>query len=71
MYRSIKKHTNTKAKIIQIVGGDFNAELGLGCGVERVSVGPHTLKEGKSEEIEAMADDAKLHSAQHDVRKNA
>ena len=33
-------------KIVQIVGGDFNAELGPGYGVERVSVGPHTLKEG-------------------------
>ena len=27
-------------------GGDFNAEMGPGYGVERVSVGPHTLKEG-------------------------
>ena len=27
------------------MGGDFNAELGSGNGVERVSVGPHTLKE--------------------------
>ena len=29
----------------QIVGGDFNAEFGPGIGVERLSVGPHTLKE--------------------------
>ena len=30
---------------IQIVGGDINVELGPGIGVERLSVGPHTLKE--------------------------
>ena len=46
MYRTIEKHTNSKKKNIQIVGGDFNAELGPGDGVERVSVGPQTLKEG-------------------------
>ena len=37
---------NPKKKSTQIVGGDFNAELGPGFGVERVSVGPRTLKEG-------------------------
>ena len=31
---------------LQIVGGYFNAELRPGLGVERVSVGPHTLREG-------------------------
>ena len=46
MYRTIEKHTNSRKKGIHIVGGDFNAELGLGYGVERISVGPHTLKEG-------------------------
>ena len=30
---------------LQIVEGDFNAKLGPGYGFERVSVGPHTLKE--------------------------
>ena len=30
---------------IHFVGGDFNAQLGPGLGVERHSVGPHTLKE--------------------------
>ena len=39
-----RKHTKSK-KSIQIVAGDFNADLGPGIGVERVSVGPHTLKE--------------------------
>ena len=34
-----------KKKNLQFVGGDFNAEMGSGYGVERVSVGPHTLKE--------------------------
>ena len=46
MYRTIEEHTNSSKKSIQIVGGDFNAELGPGYGVERVSVGPHTLNEG-------------------------
>ena len=41
---AIEKHRKSK-KSIQIVGGDFNAELGPGIGVERVSVGTHTLKE--------------------------
>ena len=27
------------------MGGDFNAELGPGIGIERVSVGPRTLQE--------------------------
>ena len=31
---------------MKIVGGDFIAELGPGYGVERVSVGPHTIKGG-------------------------
>ena len=46
MYRTIEKHTNSSKNSIQIVGGDVNAELGPGHGVEPVSVGPHTLKEG-------------------------
>ena len=45
MYRTIEKHTNSINKNTHIVGGDFNAEWDPGCGVERVSVGPHTLKE--------------------------
>ena len=45
-YRSIEKRTKSKKKSIQIVEGDFNAELGPVFDVERVSVGPHTLKEG-------------------------
>ena len=44
-YRTIEKHT-TSRKSIQIIGRDFNADLEPGSGVERVSVGPHTLKEG-------------------------
>ena len=31
---------------IHIIGGDFNAELGLGDGMERKSVGRYTLNEG-------------------------
>ena len=41
--RAIEKYTKSKNSI-HIVGGDFNGELGQGDGVERVSVGPHTLK---------------------------
>ena len=44
MYRTIEKHTKSW-KNIQIIGRDFNAELGLGTDVEPVSVGPYTLKE--------------------------
>ena len=50
MYKTIQKHTNSRKKNIQIVGGDFNADLGTGYGVERVSVGQHTLKEENKEE---------------------
>ena len=32
---------------MKIVGGDVNAELGEGFGVERVCVGPHTLEGNK------------------------
>ena len=42
VYRSIEKLTKSQEKSKQIVEGDFNAELGPGCGV---SVGPDTLKE--------------------------
>ena len=48
MCRTTEKHTKSSKKSIQIVGGDFNAELGQGDGVERVSGGPHTLKEGNN-----------------------
>ena len=44
-YRAIEAHTKSK-RSIQIVGGDLNAPLGPGIGVEQVGVGPHTLKEG-------------------------
>ena len=43
-YRSIEKFTKSK-KSIQLVGGDFNAELGLGDGIERLSIGQYTLEE--------------------------
>ena len=36
----------TAKKYIPTVGGDFNAELGPGCGTECTSVGRHTLNEG-------------------------
>ena len=43
-YSSIEKRTKSK-KSFQIKGGNFNAELGPGIGIERVSVGPHIFKE--------------------------
>ena len=46
-YNSIEKITKF-TKNMQIVGGDFNAELGPGIGIERLSVGPHTLKQSNS-----------------------
>ena len=43
-YRSSGKFTKSK-RSINIVGGDFNAELGPGVGIERLSVGQYTLQE--------------------------
>ena len=44
MHKTIDKHTTNCKKYIPIVGGDFNAELGLGCGTECTSVGRHTQR---------------------------
>ena len=44
MYKTIEKHTESK-RTIQIIGGDFSAELGSGDNTERNSVGQYTLKE--------------------------
>ena len=44
MIEKVIKPTNH----MQIIGGDFNAKLGPGIGVERTSVGQHTLLEAKS-----------------------
>ena len=41
---SVEKYTQCR-RHIRIVAGDFNAELGPGIGVERLSVGPYTLNE--------------------------
>ena len=46
MYKTIEKHMAHCNKYIHIIGGDFNAELGLGNGMERKSVGRYTLNEG-------------------------
>ena len=46
MYRANEEHTNSSKKRLQIVGGDFNAKLVPGYGVERTSVGSHTLNVG-------------------------
>ena len=52
MYRTIEKHTTNCENYIPIVGGDFNAKLGLGYGTECSSVGKHTPNGGnKREEI--------------------
>ena len=46
MYRTIEEHTENCISYIPIIGGDFNAELGLGHGNECISVGRYTLNEG-------------------------
>ena len=43
-HKSVEKFAKSR-KHVQIVGGNFNAEHGPGIGIERLSVGPHTLKE--------------------------
>ena len=45
MYKTIEKHMTNNKKSILIIGGDFNAELGLGKGTECKSVGKYTLNE--------------------------
>ena len=45
MYKTNEKHIVHNNKYIPIIGGDFNAELGLGKGTERKSVGRYTLNE--------------------------
>ena len=45
MYRTIEKHTENCKRYIPIIGGDFNAELGLGHGNECINVGRYTLNE--------------------------
>ena len=62
--KAIEKHTKSK-KFIQIVGGDVNAELGPGIGIERISVGQHTLSEGNQEAVHSQ------HNVQKNTRKQA
>ena len=45
MYKTIEKHMTNNKKCIPIIGGDFNAELGLGKRTECKSVGKYTLNE--------------------------
>ena len=45
-HKTIERHMVHSNKYIPIIGGDFNAELGLGKGTERKSVGRYTLNEG-------------------------
>ena len=46
MYRTLERHTENCKRYIPIIGGDFNAELGLGHGNECKSVGRYALNEG-------------------------
>ena len=46
MYKMIEKHTENCKRCILKIGGDFNAEQGLGHGNECISVGRYTLNEG-------------------------
>ena len=45
MYKTIVNHKAHCNKYIPIIGGDFNAEMGLGKGTECKSVGRYTLNE--------------------------
>ena len=69
MYKTIEKHMAHCNNYIPIIGGDFNAELGPGNGMERKSVGRYTLNEGKQKRWldEKLADVARLHRLQHDA----
>ena len=44
MFKTIEKHTANCKKYVPIVGGDFNAELGLGHETECISVGRYTQR---------------------------
>ena len=44
MYKTIEKHTANYKRYVPTVGGDFNAELGLGHGTECISVGRYTQR---------------------------
>ena len=44
--RTIEKHTTSSKNCMPIFGGDNNAELGPGYGIECTSVGKHTLNGG-------------------------
>ena len=71
-YNSIEKLMKSKRNI-QIVGGAFNAELGPGIGLERVSVGqkyPQTVEQEKRLD-EAAVDVAEIRYAVHNVQKDA
>ena len=70
MYRSIEIRIRRR-RTSKLWEETSMPNLGPEYGVERVSVGPHTLKEGNERRLdEAMADDTKLHSTQHDVQEN-
>ena len=72
MYKTIEKHTANCKRYISIVGGDFNAELGLGHGTECTSVGRYTFNEGnkRGDWMKQLTDVTRLHSTQHDVQKD-
>ena len=69
MYRTIEKHTSSSKKSVQIVGGDFNAELGPGSRNRMRKCWPaHTQwSKQKRRLAEALADDTEFHSTQHDI----
>ena len=46
MYKMIEKHTENCKRYIPIIGGDFNAEVGLGQGNECISVGRYEGNKG-------------------------
>ena len=65
MYKTIEKHTESCRRYIPIIGGDFNAELGLGHGNYCSSVGRYTQRGKQKRRLDEILDDAtRLHSPQ-------
>ena len=58
---------------VQIIGGDFNAELGPGVGVEQTCVGQYTFKEAnnRGEWMKTMDDGTKNDCAQYYVQEDS
>ena len=70
-YERIRRVIGTDRNM-KIIGGDFNAELGPGNGVEQSSVGHYTLNKGncRGEWLTSVASREEASCAEHNVQKN-